>query len=215
MKNNFSGSYEQICGRLDVIQGLISKRAFSLSIGSKETRLAGINVDVDPRAHPEIVADAKFLPFKEQMFSTVLFTDVIEHLPKSDETKALKEIYRVLCNRGNLILSTPNDKSLYTFLDLARYVMTHRHYKKERIQDLLESHGFHSEIMFTAGGFWAWLGNLYYCLIIYPIRKLGCVLIPNYRLSYTPSLIETKINREYKIATQDGYTIFIKARKIE
>jgi len=211
LKSNFynqSKIHEQISGRLKVIQGLISKGKFSLSVGSKETRFAEVNIDIDPSVNSDIVAEARFLPFRDNAFQQVLFTDVIEHLPKGDEPKALQEIYRVLCDGGELILTTPYNNALYTFLDLARYVITHRHYKKERIKDLLESHRFYIEVMFTAGGLWACLSNLWYCLITYPIKK-----ILNYRVSYAPLFIKSKMDQEYNIARYNGYTIFVKSRK--
>ena len=193
---------------LKVVQGLMYKGRFSLSVGSKETRLTGINMDIDPLVNPDMVADARFLPFKDNVFQQVLFTDVIEHLPKGDEPKALQEIHRVLCNGGELILTTPYNSAFYTFLDPARYVMTHRHYKKEFIKDLLESLGFKIETMFTAGGLWACLSNLWYCFITYPLKK-----ILNYRLLYAPLFMQVREDQEYNIIRQNGYTIFVRAGK--
>jgi len=200
--------HEELLGRLKVIQGLMSKGKFSLSVGCKETRFAEINIDIDPFVSPDIVADVRSLPFRDDVFQQVLFTDVIEHLPKGDEPKALQEIHRVLCSGGELILTTSYDSIFYTFLDPARYVMTHRHYKKERIKDLLESQGFRIEVMFTAGGLWACLSNLWYCFISYPLKK-----ILNYRLLYAPSFMQVKEDQEYNTIRQNGYTVFVRAKK--
>jgi len=65
-----------VTGRLRVIQKLMSKGKFSLSVGSKKTRFADINLDIDYSVRPDIVADARFLPFKNKCFQQVLFTDV-------------------------------------------------------------------------------------------------------------------------------------------
>jgi len=45
------------------------------------------------------------IPFKDNSFGKVLFTDVIEHL--EDEEPALKEIARVLKPSGELVITTP------------------------------------------------------------------------------------------------------------
>ena len=84
-------SRSSFTGRLRIIQRLMSKGKFSLSVGSKETRFYNINLDVDPSVNPDIVADARFLPFRDRCFQQVLFTDVIEHLPKGSDLKALQE----------------------------------------------------------------------------------------------------------------------------
>jgi SAM-dependent methyltransferase len=195
-----------VTGRLRVIQKLMSKGKFSLSVGSKETRFADINLDIDYSVRPDIVADARFLLFKNKCFQQVLFTDVIEHLPKGSELKALKEIHRVLVPGGELIFSTPHDVPLYTFLDVARYVVTHRHYKIKDIQKLLENSGFNVKVIFTAGGLWTLSASLLYYLIIFPMKKLLRIDLP-----YTLPLISRYDNEDYKIVTKHGYTIFAKA----
>lgn len=48
------------------------------------------------------------LPFSDRVFSQVYFCDVIEHLFFQDVNKILPEIFRVLSDEGELILSTPN-----------------------------------------------------------------------------------------------------------
>lgn len=54
-----------------------------------------------------IVADAQHLPFKSGAFDSVLFTEVLEHVP--DDNGALGEVSRVLNESGNVYLSTPGD----------------------------------------------------------------------------------------------------------
>lgn len=196
-------------GRLRVIQRLMARGRFSLSIGSKNTRFAEVNLDIDPLVKPDIVADARSLPFQNCSFEQVLFTDVIEHLPKGDESKALREIHRVLYNEGELILTTPHDSHLYTFLDPARYVMTHRHYPEKGIKDMVERYGFKIDEIFSAGALWACFSNLWYCLITYPVTK-----ILHKSPAYTPFFVQSKESREYKYATRNGCTVFVKARKV-
>ena len=192
-------------GRLRVIQRLKSDNKFSLSVGCKETRFADINIDIDVTVKPDIVADARFLPFR-RCFQQVLFTDVIEHLPKGSELLALQEIQRVLIPGGELIFSTPHDIPLYTFLDLARYVITHRHYKVKDIQRLLESSGFDIKWIFTAGGLWTLLANLWYYLITFPFKKIF-----HFNLPYSHPCISHHDEKNYYTISKYGYTIFAKA----
>ncbi len=52
-----------------------------------------------------ICADARFLPFKEEIFESVYSSEVLEHL--EDPKKATEEMKRVLENNGSLIISVP------------------------------------------------------------------------------------------------------------
>lgn len=63
-----------------------------------------LSVDIDPLRKPDIVADAHALPFKDNEFSTVLCTEVLEHV--RDPKTVLSEIYRVLKPGGVIILTT-------------------------------------------------------------------------------------------------------------
>lgn len=58
-----------------------------------------------------------FLPFTDERFDLVIFSEVIEHLDPRKVKFVLKEINRVLKRRGLLLLTTPNLASfskLYT-----------------------------------------------------------------------------------------------------
>lgn len=182
----------------------------SLNIGCKETRLGDVNIDVDKDIHPDIVADVLHLPFKNNIFNLVYFTDVIEHLPENSEINALNEIYRVLKPNGYLILTTPNDRIIYTYLDPAKYIVNHRHYKIKDILKIVKNTNFKIEKIFTSGGFWELLGVLFYCFFTYPIMKIF-----NVKLPYAPDIIITKIDSEYNvIKTDNGYTIFVIMKKM-
>ncbi len=201
-------------GRLGVIDRIsrIAKsfiEGLTLSVGSKETRFASINLDIDAQVKPDVVGDARSLPFRSEAFSLIYFTDVIEHIPKEDEMRALNEIHRILKSCGILIFSTPNHRKLFTFLDPAYYLINHRHYTTEAVKSLLENAGFRIIKLFTAGGIWACIATLWYCIVTYPINKVFKRNLP-----YVPSFISHKTNKEYGLYTESsGYTIFTVAIK--
>jgi 2-polyprenyl-3-methyl-5-hydroxy-6-metoxy-1,4-benzoquinol methylase len=57
------------------------------------------------------------LPFADESFDYVTYLDVIEHHPHSPK-RVLEEIHRVLKPRGWIIISTPNQASIYNRLTL-------------------------------------------------------------------------------------------------
>lgn len=87
------------------------------------------------------VGSALEIPLMDKTANIVLFFDVIEHLPKRSEKKALFEIKRILKKKGVLLLTTPNSHFLTNFLDPAWY-FGHRHYKKNELIGLLKKSGF-------------------------------------------------------------------------
>ncbi|MGQ9514809.1 MAG: class I SAM-dependent methyltransferase [Thermoproteota archaeon] len=85
-----------------------------LDVGCGTTKRGSIGVDIDRDVRPDVVADAKALPFKEEVFDSVISIQCIEHLwwpsssPKEAVLSALKEFRRVLKKGGILDLTVPN-----------------------------------------------------------------------------------------------------------
>lgn len=88
-----------------------------------------------------ILGDALDIPVKDKYADLCFLFDVLEHVPKGTEAKALKEIRRVLKKNGLLLLSTPHDNFFIKVLDPAWY-FGHRHYSINRVKILLEKGGF-------------------------------------------------------------------------
>lgn len=93
-----------------------------------------------PQARVEL-GDAEHLEFQDGKFSTVVCTEVLEHLVHPED--ALKEIYRVLQPGGILIGSTPRHALLWRFRFLSS---THYHnepfhneFNRQEILRLLDS----------------------------------------------------------------------------
>lgn len=105
----------------------LTKDSMILDIGSKDGKKARyvldkgnlIMSDLIPNNNlsPFVVASATFLPFRRNSFDLVIILHVIEHI--KDDKNALKEIYRVLKEKGTMLLVTPNAKRLediYSFI---------------------------------------------------------------------------------------------------
>ena len=62
--------------------------------------------------HLELIcADAHFLPFREQSFSSIILISLLEHLKSPQDV--IRECYRVLRSRGRIILQIPNLQKLF------------------------------------------------------------------------------------------------------
>ena len=60
----------------------------------------------------DVKADICDLPFKDNSFDFIICNHVLEHIP--DDTKAMKELYRVLAPKGTAIVQVPYDAKLST-----------------------------------------------------------------------------------------------------
>lgn len=65
-----------------------------------------VGIDANPKRDDVIKMDAQDLKFEENVFTTVIMAEVLEHL--KDPLKGLREAYRVLKPNGRLILTTRN-----------------------------------------------------------------------------------------------------------
>lgn len=100
-----------------------------------------------------VKASVEKLPFKNNTFDVVTFWAVIEHIPKGYELAALREINRVLKKGGYLFLSTMNYDFLSNILDPAYWLVGHRHYKKEALENMLNDSGFKIDEVIRVGSF--------------------------------------------------------------
>lgn len=76
--------------------------------------------------------------FKDQEFDSVVCINVLEHI--DDDTKAIKNIYKILKDDGNLILLIPSHPFLYGEID--RSIGHFRRYTKKEIVNKLKQEGF-------------------------------------------------------------------------
>lgn len=67
-------------------------------------------------------ADATNQPFKDESFDYVLSIAVVHHLKKKDREKSIKEIHRVLKNKGKALITVWNRYKEFKKSDRERYV---------------------------------------------------------------------------------------------
>jgi 2-polyprenyl-3-methyl-5-hydroxy-6-metoxy-1,4-benzoquinol methylase len=98
------------------------------------------------------------LPFADESFDAVFFTEILEHIAIRDPQEILQDLRRVLRSQGLLILSTPNICNLSNLYALMQgsnifwkpalfYGSSDRHnreYTPTEVLDLVESTGFSS-----------------------------------------------------------------------
>ncbi|MFH0859940.1 MAG: class I SAM-dependent methyltransferase [Candidatus Altiarchaeota archaeon] len=103
-----------------------------------------------------VVGDAINLPFKEKSFDAVVCVELIEHL--TSPQKCVAEIRRTLNDKGNLILTTPNFRSMWPMVEFLWDTLGKgRGYRKQHIskfdknglKKILEDNGMRVKKMST------------------------------------------------------------------
>ncbi|TMI06406.1 class I SAM-dependent methyltransferase [Candidatus Bathyarchaeota archaeon] len=191
-------------GRLRVIDQLARRSdGFSLSVGSKSTKLADVNVDPNKGARPDIVATVFHLPFGPELFDTILFTDVLQYLPVNTESLAFSEMKRCLKRSGHLVLSVPNAIGVFTLLDPDRWLLGNHPYTVEKISRIIVGNGWRIEHLTVSGGIWEAIGLLIYYLIEYPLSRILRREVPG------PLGLSEMADTQYNRMSGSGYTIFM------
>jgi SAM-dependent methyltransferase len=112
---------------------------------------ASVGLDINPRnmakakryaPQSEVMqGDAEALPLQSNAFSTVLCTEVLEHLPNAEQ--AVAEIERVLAPGGVLIGSVPSRSPIWKLRFLSSTCPHdepfHRMFRRVEVEDLLSA----------------------------------------------------------------------------
>ncbi len=171
-------------GQFERIASKYTKTIMGIDPGKDAIRIARKTV----KGSKFEVGDALKLNFKDKSFDAVTILDVIEHIPKGTESICLDEIWRVLKDKGYIIISTPHSHPLSTFLDPAFFIIGHRHYSEKNLRSLLNLAKFKIIKTKKTGG----LVRIATTLIEYFYKH---ILRKPYVISET---VEDKIKNEYK-----------------
>jgi SAM-dependent methyltransferase len=213
------GTEVRVLGRIKECVGLVDSGDRLLDVGCSSGWLAPLVIDKGVRQYVGIdraiagsdpaKSDTDFvegsvfnLPFSDGAFDAVCLFDVIEHLPKGSEEKALREIWRVLAANGKLYFSTPHASPIHAPLDPV-WTMGHRHYRRTTIRRLLQSAGFTVDRMFVAGGVAECLDHILLLVYKHVLHRSH----PNSRL--INRLIERSHGRDQRL----GMTLFTVASR--
>jgi len=123
-----------------------------------------INLDIQKISGIDVVGDARILPFKDEVIDRIESFHLIEHFDKFEAYVLLNEWFRVLVDKGRLIIECPDLKgnikrflegdefSINTFFGLQRnpYDYHKYGYTIESLSELLEKYGF--KVNYTGEG---------------------------------------------------------------
>ena len=134
-----------------------SNNSLKLHVGCGDRHFEDyINIDCRKTRATDLVCDIKNLPYPDNSVELIETYHVIEHIPRHDLPKALKEWYRIIVQGGKLIIECPNfdeavkeyiegnEKRVYNIFGLQRFPGdTHQFgYNFKRLKKLLKEAGF-------------------------------------------------------------------------
>lgn len=114
---------------------------------------------------PDLSLSAKYRGY----FDSVIFLDVMEHLPSGCEVKVLNFLRSLLKTNGVLVMSTMADHIL-NIIDPA-WMRGHRHYKLKTIRDMLQDSGFEVSEVLKIGNLWWDIDLLYFYIFKHLLKK--------------------------------------------
>ena len=102
--------------QIDEIRKMNPKRVLFIGVGDglisdyikKNTTIQITTVDIDDSLGADVIGDVRALPFKDGEFDLVIAFEVLEHIPFSDFSAALKEMQRVSSSRALVSLPYRN-----------------------------------------------------------------------------------------------------------
>jgi SAM-dependent methyltransferase len=99
LKNHVSGKLLDLgCGKVPLYQAYKDHIKENICVDWENTRHKNEYLDFNCDL-------TKQLPFKNDEFDTIILSDVLEHIPQPE--KLWKELFRILSNKGKLIMNVP------------------------------------------------------------------------------------------------------------
>jgi SAM-dependent methyltransferase len=172
-------------GSFESISSNFPNQYFALDQEPEALRIAKSN-------NPNVLfvnGDALFLPFRDNSIEVVLLFTVFEHF-EGKEDGALREINRVLVPGGKFILSTPHSHWLHSMMDIAHWLLKHRHFCMDEIKEYLFNSGFSIVSLHTKG---AWVSTFFI-----PLFYLGKYIFRNnlYKSNWYKRILIKEYQRE-------------------
>ena len=185
-----SGTY------LGTLEDNLSIQHIGIDIAPQQIKYANGLYGSSNRTFLQSSVDA--LPFKANSFDVITSIELIEHLSFSNVGLLLKEVLRVLRPGGSLLLSTPNYKSGWVFLESLLNILGQIDYRKQHIsrynrallEKTLASSGF---LQIQVESF----------MFLAPFTAFLGWHIPHFLARYEPNFLVTKF----------GFLLFAKAKK--
>jgi len=103
-----------------------------LNIGCGPSFEGDVRIDSTRTPAVNLITDAHFLPFKNESFSQIVCTEVLEHL--GSPFHASKEISRVLKKKGRVFITVPNLTEIRRILSIAKNPLRVRHIETDHKQ---------------------------------------------------------------------------------
>ncbi|MDO8527014.1 MAG: class I SAM-dependent methyltransferase [Deltaproteobacteria bacterium] len=103
-----------------------------------------------------VASNLENIPFPDQLFDAIILLETLEHV--DNEEVVLEEMARVLKKGGRFVLSVPHHRLIYNIIDLEHWFVplitkraVHRHYRKKKLQKMLEEKGFRVDACLERG----------------------------------------------------------------
>jgi SAM-dependent methyltransferase len=148
------------------------QRPYQQLSSSHVTAQFGVDYPVDDAVEPavDVQGDALALPIASESVDTVLYTELLEHLPLPLD--AMRELSRVLKPGGHVILTTP------LFWHIHEEPRDYYRFTRYGLEFLLNASGFEVVQTSELTGFWATFVQLWcYTVQTRSIRKLIAPLV--------------------------------------
>jgi len=176
----------------------------------------GIDIDKErvhrsPKYLSVAVGSGLSIPFKDSVFTKVTMLEVLEHTPEQKRLQVLREIYRALKPKGELVISVPT-KSLFGCLDAGVWIGLHDSISSTKLTQLLQAAGFDLREIYQAGGFWHVLDMLLFARQLSLFRFFKIIKEPS-DIPETPRWLLRKLDEEYQTLSKFGVTLVVKAKK--
>lgn len=85
----------------------------NLCSGQRPFKAPWVNVDVNPKWHPDVVADGSSMPvFQDGAADLIVVHHGLEHFGCGEAAPMIRECNRILCHGGSLLIFVPDMRAL-------------------------------------------------------------------------------------------------------